>query len=254
LLGAIAEKRKQLVAKLQNQMSENATSSKFKEFLVDRLEAVSSLTELGAAVALREIEQILKHPIMPRERAWLGATDTVDALARIENTIARSPPNLFVAVNEGYSISCLVKYHLNLDAPIVILRGSADVGLQWDPDPPFRDLPKTIWVIGHVARTGTTLLQAMAEARDRYSTSRVFGAVLAASTDAAENLTMFSFHQLAESSFVELIFDASKQIGIEKEHFILGGERSSMPDVLPVSRMMLDQARVDMARAFKNDK
>ncbi len=191
---------------------------------------------------------------MPRERAWLSGTDTVDALARIENAIAKNPPNLLIAVNEGYSISSLVKRHLELSAPIVLVRGSAEVGLLWDMPPTFLGARKTIWVIGHVVRTGNTLVKVMEEARGRYPGSRVFGAVLAASTDAAAHLTSFSFHQLAESPLVKLIFDASKQIGIENDHFILGGERSSMPDVLPVSRMMLDWARRDMARAFKNDK
>lgn len=64
LLGAITEKRKRLVAALQDHLHETATSSKFEEFLLERIEAVSSSAELAVTVALRNIKEILS--VRPR--------------------------------------------------------------------------------------------------------------------------------------------------------------------------------------------
>jgi hypothetical protein len=252
LLGAMAERRRRLVAAVKEQLSAKSPSPKFEQYLLGRLEAISSSTELAAGVAVREMEQVLRHPIMPAGGAWLGATDTIEALARIENAIAKAPPDLLVAVNEGLSICFVIKSHLGLTAPIRVIRGSEEAGLRWDSQPPLVSVPKTIWVIGHVARTGGTLIRAIKEVRELYSTNGVFGAVLAASIDAANHFARFSFHQLAESTFIELTFDASKQTGLEQENFILGGERSNMQNVLPVSRLLLDRARQDMARRFND--
>src|SRR5262249_38892722 len=118
--------------------------------------------------------------------------------------------------------------------------------------PVLRGPSETIWVIGHVAWTGATLIRAMEEARIHYPTARVLGAVLAATVDAAKRLRNVMFHQLAEGSSIELSFDASKEVGVENHNFILGGSKRDMPDVLLIGRALLSRARVDMARTYNS--
>lgn len=230
-------------------LKERATGEPtLEDFLKERLETIAGSNYVAATIALHQLENILDHPILPSRKSWLSATDTVDAIARIENAIALRIPDLIIAVNEGLPVALLIKTHLRLDAPIVTVHGSVDSTIRW-PDPlPKLEPSKNVWVIGHVAKTAGTLLETIRQASRLYRTTKVFGAVLAASVEAADNLSAFSFHQLAETSIIGFGFDTSKELQVEGDNFILGSSIEDESNIFAVSRGILNRARLDMAR------
>jgi len=237
MLGRLDKGVLPLVEKLRSRGAEKATvdpkaASNFQDF-VEKIASASATTEFAAHLATRTLERLLEHPLLPSNRDWLTTSDTLDAFGRVANAVAKKRPNLMVALNEGLGVAEVLKDLLRLDAPIVTLHGSADTGLSWGPDHfTTHDLP-VVWVIGHVARTGTTLLTAIEEARARYHAEDVFGAVLAASTDAAENFEQFFFHQLAESSTINLQMEA----GVARRRVAL-------------SHALLKRAQLEMGQIF----
>jgi hypothetical protein len=181
------------------------SSERIDRFVTRQLSKIEVLELTAASVARPEISNILSHPVLPVNRNWLSTANTLDALARVINAISKRPADLIVAVNEGLSVAQVVKGHLGLKADIVIVKGDNKNGLVFDNTSVFENKSfSTIWVVGHLARTGSTLIQTMAEARIRFNTDTVFGAVLAASMEAAENLTEIYYHQLAPSSLIRL--------------------------------------------------
>jgi hypothetical protein len=65
-------------------------------------------------------------------------------------------------------------------------------------------------------------VETIKEARNRYGTDKVFGAVLAASTEAADNPAQLSYHHLAETSILDVGFDATKETIITEDTIVLG--------------------------------
>src|SRR5207253_4385835 len=97
-----------------------------ENYLRAQLEAIASSTALAASLATREIEAILKHPLIPSDRSWLTAADTLEAFGRVANAIAKRPPDLLIAVNEGLSVAMVIRHQLSLAAPIVMVHGAVD--------------------------------------------------------------------------------------------------------------------------------
>jgi hypothetical protein len=218
-------------------------------FVEDCLTAVAASNFAAATLARHEIGQVLKHPVLPSSQSWLSATDTVNAVARIANAMSRATPDLLVAVNEGEAIASLLKVHMHLDAPILEIIGSADADMRWADDAQLFGQPRVIWVVGHVAKSGRSLMAAMAQARSRFENATVYGAVLAASVEAAENLAKFHFHQLSES-LVRLTFDTSKGVAVFDDNFILGANAKDPFEELQLNRSLLVRAQKDMAKLY----
>src|SRR5262249_34110567 len=79
--------------------------SPFNALLAQRLtEAYEASNEMASQIAIRAIEQLLRHPLITSDKPILTATGTIEALARIENAVEKSRPDLMVVVNEGRSI------------------------------------------------------------------------------------------------------------------------------------------------------
>jgi hypothetical protein len=98
------------------------------------------------------------------------------------------------------------------------------------------------------------LLTAMEEARERYPRARVLGAVLAASVVGDANLQKFYYHQLSESKTIDVSYDASNtEFVMENDDFILGASSADPKSRLPIGRTMLDLARNDMARLWRDE-
>jgi hypothetical protein len=164
--------------------------------------------------------------------------------------MAKSKPDLIVVLNEGRSIGTLINLHLKLAVPLVSVRGSATSGLRWDVVERLPSTVSNVWVIGHLARTGETLLETMKQAYQRFNPKRVHGAVLAASIAAGDRLSKFSFHQLTEATGIELAFDPKREMFVEDDNFVLGGESAGGSKILPIPRIMLDRSREEMAKIY----
>jgi hypothetical protein len=208
LLRDIGEKHRLLTHNLAP--VDEAAHTRFEGFVKTKIEAMSALDGLAVNLATRDIATITRHPLIPGHRGSLTTSDALDAFGRVANAVSRTRPELFVSVNEGFAIARLIRDLLRLETPITIVRGSVDRGLEW----PRRDraivAPSVVWVVGHIARTGATLVKTMQETRRRYGAKEVYGAVLVASTDAASNFGKFYFHQMMEASTIGLGFDSSK--------------------------------------------
>lgn len=131
-------------------------------------------------------EFLRNHPLLTAsDSPWLAPGELVDALARLANVVKKYQPDVILGLNEGQWIGQALKSHLGLASQLINLSGPADADLDWSQVRPKRPA-KIVCVIGHVAKTGLALSEAVAKSRELFQTQQVFGMVLAASTIAAK--------------------------------------------------------------------
>jgi len=225
--------------------------------VIGQRQLVSSLNDslsknqatVAAFEAIRQqIAELLNHPILWSDSGPVQGEAAVQALARMENSIDFYKPDMLVGMNaEGFGISQVVKADLGLTVPIVKAYGDATTvelegaqGLH----------PRTVCIVGHVAWSGETLERARKLLGSRYNTDRIFGAVLVASTSAAERLRVqgpFVYHQVTEATQFDLSFDPAKGVSIERDQYVIGAG----PEGLPVTRESLRLARTQLAAAYR---
>ncbi len=172
----------------------------------------------------------LGHEFLYRNRsewATLDERQTIDALARVENDIAQSAPDLIVAMNpEGRAISELIIQDLGLRIPVAMIQGEQN-HLEWR-DSGFGSGIQRICIIGHVAWSGVTIDEVIAITRARFQADTVSVAVLAATATAVERiggLVNFAFHCVTTAQKVFL--------GIRPDALRLAGDGFAFPSVVP---------------------
>ena len=184
----------------------------------------------------------------------LSATETIRALARLENTVSFYHPNMIFAINEGRTVADVVTSDLKLKIPTITMHGAFDKDLGWDGVVPRVRGSPIICVIGHVTKTGATMSRAMEIVRGKFATARVFGVALASSAKAATILDKggpFLFHQVGDGNeTIKLAFDANQGVREDGDSFILGGHSKTTADTLPVSRGFLKVVRKEMLEEY----
>jgi len=214
------------------------------------------------AVALRwitrDIEALISHPLLSAAQPRLTPLETIKGLARLENELTARQPELLVALNqEGLAIANVVRADLGLRTPLAVMHGAAPGQLEWQMMGE-QDLGSVgrVCVVGHLARTGATMVQTMQYARARFGAAQVYGTVLAASVNAADRCVQAGmplyYHYLSAAEELSVGYDVSQGVAITENSFILGGRASgsATTDALPIDRATLGVQRAEIATEF----
>jgi hypothetical protein len=202
----------------------------------------------------RDIETLISHPLLSAAHLQLTAMETIRALARLEIEVTARQPELLVALNEeGLAIAEVVRADLGLQTPLAVVRGAAPGNLKLhmmggrEPYSVGR-----VCVVGHLARTGATMLRTMDYAREWFGAAQVYGTVLAASVDAADRCDQAGkplyYHYLSAAEKLSVAYDASHGVEITQDSFVLGGSvsESAPNDVLQIGRAALGLQRAEL--------
>lgn len=195
-----------------------------------KLDEISSRLGLPPLAAREEHELFVQaqknHPaLVPIARPVLTHAGTVDAIARVQNTISRHKPDLIVKANQsGASIAEIVVTDLNLDIPAVAFHGDYETEVEIsDPSRPVENV-QSIWIFGHVAVSGRVLQRAVTLARAKFGAKNICVAVLAATGRALRFLDVpVVYHQYADAVDIEIVFDPSKPMEARDGFFVLIG-------------------------------
>jgi hypothetical protein len=196
----------------------------------------------------QQLADVLHHPILWSDGGPVGHYTVVEALARMENSIAFYQPDVLVAMNaEGLGISQLLRDDMQLDLPIVTVHGDVTTPMQFENAQGLQ--AKTVCVVGHVAWSGATLERTTQLLGPMFKTDKIFGAVLVASGQATERLRTlgpFVYHGVIETTQFDLGVDPAQGIEIQRDGYIIGGTSTGTT----VTRESLRQARSQVANTY----
>jgi hypothetical protein len=194
----------------------------------------------------QKISNLLRHPVVWSDRNRLDKGQTIEALARMENFVADTTPDIIVAMNpDSRAISQLIMNDLGLHVPLVLVEGSAKEGLVWDLMTPAFPRGQSICLIGHVAWSGSTIDRVLHQARQRFRSHHISVVVLASSTEAAERISgqaRFAFHHITAARQVELTIQLSG-MAIEDQQYRFPTSYEPARNVLVSSAALADARR-----------
>ena len=178
-------------------LQRDVTAQQFAS-LIRKIDRTSSLV---MQKVISEASQGLLHPLLVPEGRRLAYTDIIDSLARVQNAVTMYKPDLIIAGNAGGSaISRLLTYRSELTGtPIAFFEGYAEGGIRWNLPIDQFGQPTVIAVVGDLALSGRTVRYILELLRERFPTSKIYCAVLAASPQALKETSSachLIYHQL----------------------------------------------------------